>query len=84
MRSLQGHLEKMKSVLAGHTCIVQGWDTGMNENREVRKQWSVRSMAGVGRGSEAATGVLVQRWEHPVELLLGKKRDTGKDMKIVS
>lgn len=78
MRSLQGHLEKMKSVLAGHTCIVQGWDTGMNENREVRKQWSVRSMAGVGRGSEAATGVLVQRWEHPVELLLEKKETQEK------
>lgn len=78
MRSLQGHLEKMKSVLAGHTCIVQGWDTGMNENSEVRKQWSVRSMTGVGRGSEAATGVLVQRWEHPVELLLGKKETQEK------
>ena len=56
----------------------------MNENREVRKQWSVRSMAGVGRGSGAATGVLVQDLGASCGTAFGKKRDRGKDMKIVS
>lgn len=58
------------------------WDAGMNQKMEVRKQWSLRSKAGVGRGSKAATSVLVQRQENPVKLLLGKKKHR-KDMKIM-
>ena len=76
MRSLPGHLQEMKSVLARHTC--NSLELGYRNELENGGQKAMvsRSMAGVGRGSRVATGVLVQRQENPVKLLLVKKKET--------